>query len=153
MLFRSYHHQVYAVSIGTAQKWFPEKARGFIGSLVISGYGYGSSFWIPVETAFVNPDNVSPCSIGNSLASVGCNNLTDKYFIDPDLLDRVPNLFLLIGGLLAVFSLIGLICLSDSDSYNEEQKEESNITVEELPSMTPMDIIKTPLFYKVTLVK
>ena len=142
---------VYAVAIGTAQKWFPEKARGFIGSLVLSGYGYGSSFWIPVETAFVNPDNVSPCSIGQDLASIGCNNLTDKYFIDPDLLDRVPDLFLLIGGIIAIFSIIGLLCLSDKDNVNERERQEDNSEVEELPSLTPMEIIKTPLFYKARL--
>ena len=141
---------VYAVAIGTAQKWFPEKARGFIGSLVLSGYGYGSSFWIPVETAFVNPDNVRPCSIGQHLASMGCNNLTDKYFIDPDLIDRVPDLFLLIGGIIAIFSIIGILCLSDSEDVNDkEQEDKSKSEIDELPSLTPMEIIKTPLFYKV----
>ena len=44
-------------SIGTAQRWFPPEMRGFIGSLVLSGYGFGSLMWIPLETAFVNPGN------------------------------------------------------------------------------------------------
>ena len=44
-------------SIGTAQSWFPPEMRGFIGSLVLSGYGFGSLMWIPLETAFVNPGN------------------------------------------------------------------------------------------------
>ena len=33
---------VYATSIGAAQKWFPKSQKGFIGSIVLSGYGYGS---------------------------------------------------------------------------------------------------------------
>ena len=47
---------------------------GLISSLVISGYGYGSLIWIPMETAFVNPDNVDPGE--------------DGYYDDQDLLER-----------------------------------------------------------------
>ena len=47
---------------------------GLISSLVISGYGYGSLIWIPMETAFVNPDNVDPGEGG--------------YYDNQDLLDR-----------------------------------------------------------------
>ena len=32
---------VYATAIGAAQKWFPQNKRGFVGSIVISGYGFG----------------------------------------------------------------------------------------------------------------
>ena len=47
---------------------------GLVSSLVISGYGYGSLIWIPMETAFVNPDNVDPGEGG--------------YYDNQDLLDR-----------------------------------------------------------------
>ena len=98
-------------SIGTAQRWFPPEMRGFIGSLVLSGYGFGSLMWIPLETAFVNPgneymsctpstistlsiDNVAPVSSTcwplNDSASIGgnCKNETDKYFVDENVLRR-----------------------------------------------------------------
>ena len=98
-------------SIGTAQRWFPPEMRGFIGSLVLSGYGFGSLMWIPLETAFVNPgneymsctpstlstlsiDNVAPVSSTcwplNDSASMGgnCKNETDKYFVDENVLRR-----------------------------------------------------------------
>ena len=97
-------------SIGTAQRWFPPEMRGFIGSLVLSGYGFGSLMWIPLETAFVNPGNgrististISTLSTGNvapvsstcwplnDSASMGgnCKNETDKYFVDENVLRR-----------------------------------------------------------------
>ena len=49
-------------------------SSGLVSSLVISGYGYGSLIWIPMETAFVNPDNVDPGEGG--------------YYDDQDLLER-----------------------------------------------------------------
>ena len=53
-----------------------------------SGYGFGSSIWIPLETAFINPANIKPespnCLVSNS-TEVECS---DKYFIDEDLLKR-----------------------------------------------------------------
>ena len=57
-----------------------------------SGYGFGSSIWIPLETAFINPDDVPPespnCLITNS-TDVECS---DKYFLDEDLLKRSSTL-------------------------------------------------------------
>ena len=49
---------VYATAIGAAQKWFPRSKKGLIGSIVLSGYGYGSLIWSPLQTAYVNPYNM-----------------------------------------------------------------------------------------------
>ena len=49
---------VYATAIGAAQSWFPPNRKGLVGSVVVSGYGFGSLFWVPLQTCFVNPDNV-----------------------------------------------------------------------------------------------
>ena len=38
-------------------QWFPHK-RGLMGSIVGAGSG-GSIIWIPLQTAYVNPDNVA----------------------------------------------------------------------------------------------
>ena len=40
-------------------QWFPGD-RGFMGSFAVAGYGFGGVIWNPLETAFVNPDNVEP---------------------------------------------------------------------------------------------
>ena len=57
-----------------------------------SGYGYGSLMWIPIETAFVNPDNVPaiPASVclHNSSFNDGCKNDTITYFYDENVLNR-----------------------------------------------------------------
>ena len=43
-------------------QWFPGKT-GLMGSVTMAGFGYGSIIWNPLETAYVNPDNVSPVSV------------------------------------------------------------------------------------------
>ena len=35
---------IYATAIGAAQAWFPQNKRGFVGSFVLSGYGFGKAF-------------------------------------------------------------------------------------------------------------
>ena len=35
---------IYATAIGAAQAWFPQSKRGFVGSFVLSGYGFGKTF-------------------------------------------------------------------------------------------------------------
>ena len=62
-----------------------------MGSIVVSGYGFGSLVWIPAQTAFVNPDNLRPSApvcLLNTSASVKCEEITGKYFTDPDLLEK-----------------------------------------------------------------
>ena len=44
--------------IRSISQWFPEK-RGLVGSIVIAGSGYGPTVWIPLQTLYVNPDNVA----------------------------------------------------------------------------------------------
>jgi hypothetical protein len=31
-----------------------------MGSFALAGYGYGAVIWNPLETAFVNPENIPP---------------------------------------------------------------------------------------------
>ena len=81
---------MYAIAIGTVQNWFPENV-GLMGSIVLSGYGFGSLIWIPTVTSFVNPDNIQPAALAclmNTTSEVECEEITDKYFTDPHLLER-----------------------------------------------------------------
>jgi hypothetical protein len=34
-----------------------------MGSITLAGFGYGSVLWIPLETAFVNPDNIDAVEV------------------------------------------------------------------------------------------
>ena len=65
---------------GMFQSWFPETKRGLIASIVVSGYGFGSCLWTPIQTQYVNPNNLK--------AQIDVNN-TDceqigksKFFLD-----------------------------------------------------------------------
>ena len=56
-----------------------------------SGYGYGSLMWIPLETAFVNPDNILPLGaacLSPNVTREECDDDLPKYFTDGDLLAR-----------------------------------------------------------------
>ena len=52
----------YYVAVATVMKWFPGRT-GLAGSVCIAGFGFGAVIWIPLETAFVNPDNVDPVEV------------------------------------------------------------------------------------------
>ncbi|KAK7475268.1 hypothetical protein BaRGS_00033499 [Batillaria attramentaria] len=71
---------------------------------VMFGLGIGFAYAIPlgvamrIQTAYVNPHNLTP-------------DITDKgekYFSQDEVLDRVPKLFLLLGGCYATMQFIGL---------------------------------------------
>ena len=79
---------------------------GFMSSLAVGAYGFGAAIWIPIETTFVNPNN---------LAAVNSNGTSgDKYFEDPTVLNKVPHLFLLLGGIFAALQIIGLLFIQEA---------------------------------------
>ena len=43
-------------------QWFPGDV-GFMTSFAVAGYGLGGVIWNPVETAFVNPQNIAVESV------------------------------------------------------------------------------------------
>ena len=53
-----------------------------MGSIVVIGHGFGSLVLIAAETAFVNPKDVEHTDW------VGCEDISEKYLTDPDLLER-----------------------------------------------------------------
>ena len=140
---------------------------------MVAGYGFGSLIWVPFQTAYVNPDNTQAvmdprCSNGTRSGEdmeLDCDNL---YFTDPDMLARVPRMFLLSGGLYALFGVISLFLISEPSNtataaelksivaqsekkqYNTIQKDDNNNSEQQQPkSLTPKEVLKTPLFYQV----
>lgn len=73
-----------------------------MGSIAVSGYGFGASIWNPLETVFVNPDNVKVEEVP------GDDGL---YFTDEEVLDMVPWLFVLLGSILLVMGIMGIILI------------------------------------------
>ena len=43
---------LYASTHISAQNWFPKSKRGLVGSIVLSGYGYGSLIWFPIQVRY-----------------------------------------------------------------------------------------------------
>jgi len=140
---------VYAVAIGTVQKWFPDNIKGLMGSIVVSGYGFGSLVWIPAETTFVNPENIKPAApacLANTSQQVECEQISDKYFTDPVLLERVPYSFLVLGAVIGAMSIVGIILTKEPPL--ELQKEKKKTTT---MSLRPAEVIRTRVFYLIWL--
>ena len=60
--------------------------------IVVAGYGLSTLVMSPLQLAIANPNNVSPVSLNGS---------EDKYFVDKDVLDRVPTLLYVMSALYA----------------------------------------------------
>ena len=138
---------IYATAIGAAQKWFPATRRGFVGSFVLCGYGFGSLIWVPFQTNFVNPDNVL------AVSDPGCDEnvtLCDRYYTDPDLLDRIPWMFLLSGAIYAVMGVIAFFLIAEPQ---HQEKEEISLDAkydgnDEALNLKPTQVLRTKTFYK-----
>jgi hypothetical protein len=79
-------------------RWFP-KHRGVVMGIVLGGYGISSTMWSQIQLAITNPNNVE---------AVGPED-GDKYFEDPDVLDRVPTLLYVMAVFYAVFLTVGML--------------------------------------------
>ena len=79
-------------------------------NIALSGYGFGAAIWIPIETTFVNPYNIQ--AVGS----------TDKYFEDPRMLENIPKLFLLLGGIFVGLQLVGLLLIFEAPETSKTSK-------------------------------
>lgn len=146
---------VYATAIGAAQNWFPSHMKGFVGSLVLCGYGFGSLIWIPVQTSFVNPENT------NATMDPNCDDTKtscDFYFTDDSVVDQVPSMFYLLGGIFAGMGLVSTILISDVKERAEDNLEMVPANIEQekkenfankRESLTPIQVLQTWEFYKI----
>ena len=96
---------IYAQTIGCILKWFLSGNQGLMTSIAVGGYGFGSMIWIPLQTYFVNPNNIA------AVPENPLDSSSDKYFENEELLENVPKLFLVMGGMIAALEIIGLMLL------------------------------------------
>eukprot|EP00091_Calanus_sinicus_P024411 TRINITY_DN8725_c0_g1_i2.p1 TRINITY_DN8725_c0_g1~~TRINITY_DN8725_c0_g1_i2.p1 ORF type:complete len:287 (-),score=51.23 TRINITY_DN8725_c0_g1_i2:638-1498(-) len=149
---------VYATAIGAAQKWFNPENKGLIASLVISGYGFGSLFWVPIQTVFVNPQNVK-AEIDNDCPYIDTDHeeKCEFYFVNEDLLQRVPWMFVLLGGIYVVMGILAFFPISDPpedninfktliDQHSDEKKNNKDFEWNKVPSLRPQEVLKTAVF-------
>uniref|UniRef100_A0A183T0V7 MFS domain-containing protein n=1 Tax=Schistocephalus solidus TaxID=70667 RepID=A0A183T0V7_SCHSO len=71
----------YAVIFSVAASWFPAR-RGLIVGIIVGGFGLGALVFTPIQTAFINPNNVA------------INQTTGQSISVPKLLVTVSPLFL-----------------------------------------------------------
>ncbi|KAE9415593.1 hypothetical protein Angca_004512, partial [Angiostrongylus cantonensis] len=88
----------YVTAVATVINWAPEKV-GLVSGIVAAGFGISSSIFAPIQTHLINPYNLP--------------STKDGYFLDEDLLNRVPDVFLTLATVYAIMQLIGLIVVCD----------------------------------------
>lgn len=91
----------YIGPLSCAMKWMP-RWKGVANGLVVAGFGFGALIFDQVQTAFINPDNKRTS-----------DDSDENYFTSPDLLNRVPTVFLILGATYAVMQLVGSLLLTD----------------------------------------
>ena len=108
----------YIGPLSSAMKWMP-KWKGIANGVVVSGFGLGALIFDAVQTGYVNPDNL--------VANPQAEHPDEKFFTDPELIARVPFVFLILGGTYAIMQLIGSLLITDPPpDYLMEQPSPSN---------------------------
>jgi len=102
-------------TLTTGMKWFPRN-KGIAMGCVVGGFGGGALVFNFIQTAILNPNNVSPAESGPHKG----------YFTDPDLLSRVPGLLLTLGGIYLGLGLFACLIITQppSDWLEKSSKEE-----------------------------
>ena len=84
-------------------RWFPDN-KGTAMGIVVGGFGGGAFIFNQIQTAILNPENIS----------------TDgEYFTDPELLERVPRLMLILGALYFSIQLFACLLVTEPDINSE----------------------------------
>ena len=92
----------YVVPISCAIKWWPN-CKGTASAIVSSGYGLSPLIFNLIQTWFINPNNQSPNDAPYD------ENPQEKYFNQQEVLENVPNVFLLLGFIYFILQISGLI--------------------------------------------
>ncbi len=80
-------------------RWFPER-KGMAMGIVVGGFGGGAFIFNQIQTAILNPDNVA----------VDPETL---YFTDEALLDRVPDLMLVLAGIYLAVEMVACAMITE----------------------------------------
>lgn len=81
--------------------WFGKRV-GLMTSIVTGFGALGSVAFNQIVTNFINPHNLNPDATWNSVIS---------YFSQPEISQRVPYVFLILGGIALVLQIIGLVLM------------------------------------------
>lgn len=116
---------IYSTTIACAQSWFPDK-KGLISGVVVSALGFGGVVFTPLVEALI------------------------KYFGGAGKGEQ-PT-FLVVSVIFLVVCLIGSLILKNPPAdYLEGFNLNAPKAVVEVQSLSPMQVLKTPQFYLITL--
>ena len=102
----------YVGPLSCAMRWMP-RWKGVASGFVVAGFGLGALVFDQVQSYYINPRNLKPND--------------DGFFTEKELLDRVPFLFLVLGGTYAVMQLLGsLFIVNPPPHYSENNKPEGD---------------------------
>lgn len=140
----------YIAPLAVGMKWFPNR-KGLVNGIVVSGFGLGALVFNQVQTAYLNPKNLTPNKNG--------------YFENDDILNKVPTIFLLLGGVYFILQIIGAILLFSpqlewNESYSnllnsgsQYETDNEDLSKEDLKlpaidrSLKPSEILSKKEFY------
>ena len=102
----------YIGPLTSAMKWMP-KWKGLANGVVVAGFGLGALGFNALQTLYINPHNF--------------NTNEGEYFTDPELISRVPWMFLIMGCIYAGIQLIGsLMITTPPPNYDEPVTQATN---------------------------
>ena len=108
----------------------------------------GSLIWIPLQTSFVNPRNVP------AVADESCNRNTtscNRYYTDPEMLERIPYMFLMLGAIYAILGLLSVIMIREPrEAQSENTSLKEAVGPEEDFNLRPTEVLRTLTFYQVS---
>lgn len=114
----------YSTTIACAQKWFPDK-RGLITGIIVSALGFGGVVFTPFIEALI------------------------KHFGGPQV-GEFKTFRVLSFVFLAVCTLGGLVMKNPPEGYFKDKVSTDNAKAKSTKDLTPLQIIKTPQYYIVT---
>merc|ERR1719351_413922 len=84
-------------------RWFPNN-KGMAMGIVVGGFGGGAFIFNQIQTAILNPENLAP---------------EGEYFTDEQLLQRVPKLMLILGGMYLSIQIIACCLVTEPQTDPE----------------------------------
>ncbi|KAI6172149.1 hypothetical protein M3Y98_00941100 [Aphelenchoides besseyi] len=115
-LFASFGQGISYVNVLTqCQRWVSPSKVGLVSGIITSGFGSSAFIVAPLETRFVNPDNLP----------VG----PDNFFHQKEILERVPQMFLLLGIMFTIVDFVGLLFIAQPSNDSSDETEGTSLLV------------------------
>lgn len=102
----------YLTTMTNAFGWYPNR-KGLVAGTILAAFGLGTFIFNMAQTAYVNPENLSPPKDANG------------YFTQESILNNVPNLFLYMGAIYASMQFLGCCLLFQAPE--DQAKDEETI--------------------------